>query len=157
MSLLLAWRLDISAFIDGIELSALDRVGQDLGGLLNTFEKAVVFGVTGGSLLVGMVAKDLLAVGTLYLVFCSAVAVFGEAENGVVILSLNWEVALRLKLYGRDRVDSHLPVFGIALEHQWVFWFANLARITVFHFLHIFLCLYPLIFRECAVVSLLQW
>lgn len=137
-------------------MSAFDRVGQDLGGFLDTFEEAVILAVTGGSLLVGMVTKDLLAVRTLYLVFCSTVAVFGEAENGVVILSLIWELALSLKLDGRDRVDSHLPVLGIALKHQRVFWFANLARITVFHFLHVFLCLYSLVFGECAVVSLLE-
>lgn len=88
MGLLLTWRFDISAFIDGVELSAFDRVGEDLGGFLDTFEEAVVFGVTGGGLFIRMMTKDLLAVSTLDLVFCSAVAVFGETENGVVILSL---------------------------------------------------------------------
>lgn len=69
-------------------MSAFDRVGEDLGGFLDTFEEAVVFGVTGGGLFIRMMTKDLLAVSTLDLVFCSAVAIFGETENGVVILSL---------------------------------------------------------------------
>lgn len=121
LGLLLARGLDVGAFVDGVELSAFDRVEQNLGGFLDTFEEAVIFGVTRGRFLVGMVTKDLLAVSTLYLVFCSAVAVFGKAENGVVILSLDWEVVLGLMLYGCDGVKSHLPVLGIALEHQWVF------------------------------------
>ncbi len=89
MRLLLSRGVNIGTFVDGIKLSAFDRIEQDLGSFLNTFEEAVVFGITGGSFFVRVVTQDLLAVGTLYLVFCSAVAVFGEAEDGVVILTLD--------------------------------------------------------------------
>jgi hypothetical protein len=56
---------------------------------LDTLEEAVIF-VRGSrsGLLVGMVAEDLLAVGTLDLLRSSAVAVFAETKDGIVILSL---------------------------------------------------------------------
>ena len=56
---------------------------------MNTLEKIVVFDVTGGGFLVGVVTKDLLTVGTLNLVFCGTPAVFSKAEDLVMILSLS--------------------------------------------------------------------
>jgi hypothetical protein len=75
-------------FINGVELATLDRVEQDFSGLLDALEEAVIFSATGGGFLVGMVAKDLLAVSTLDLLFRCLVAVFRESEDCVVILAL---------------------------------------------------------------------
>ena len=86
--MLLARRLDISTFVNGVELPSLDWVEEDLGGFLDTFEETVIFGVPSCSLLVGVMAEDLLAVGALDLIFRSTVAVFGEAEDSIMILSL---------------------------------------------------------------------
>ena len=57
-------------------------------GALDAFEEGVVFGFAGGGALVWVVLEDLLAVGFLDLLVGGAVAVFGKAENGVVVLSL---------------------------------------------------------------------
>ena len=62
--------------VNGIELAALDRIEEDLGGFLDTFEKAVVFGATSSGLLVRMVTEDLLAVSTLDLFFGCLVTIF---------------------------------------------------------------------------------
>jgi len=69
-------------------LTALDRIEKDLGGFLDALEKAVVLGAAGCGFLVWVVAEDFLAVGALDLIFGSAVAILGEAEDGVVVLSL---------------------------------------------------------------------
>jgi len=64
--LLLRWRLNISLFINRVELTALDRVEENLGCLLDTFEEVVVLvALSRSSLLVWMVAEDFLAMGTL--------------------------------------------------------------------------------------------
>ena len=88
LNLLLGWWLDVSGWVDGVELAALDWVGQDLSGLLDALEEGVVLGGAGGGLLVWVVAEDLLAVGALDLLLRGLVAVLGESENGVVILLL---------------------------------------------------------------------
>lgn len=88
LGLFLVGRLDISGLVHGIELAALDRVEEDFRGLLDAFEEGIVFGGAGRGFLVGVVAEDLFAVGTLDLRFGSAPAVFGEAEDGVVVLPL---------------------------------------------------------------------
>lgn len=88
MRLLFAWGFDVGSFVDRVELAALDGVEKDFGGFLDAFEEAVVFCAAGCGFLVGVMAEDLLAVGALDLVFCCAVAVFGEAEDGVVVLAL---------------------------------------------------------------------
>ena len=88
LDLLLGWWLDVGGWVDGVELAALDGVGQDLSGLLDALEEGVVLGGAGGGLLVWVVAEDLLAVGALDLLLGGLVAVLGEAENGVVILLL---------------------------------------------------------------------
>lgn len=85
---LLGWWLDVGGWVDGVELAALDWVGQDLGRLLDTLEEGVVLGGAGGGLLVWVVAEDLLAVGALDLLLSGSVAVLGETEDGVVILLL---------------------------------------------------------------------
>lgn len=81
--------LDIGVLIAGIILTTLGGVEKNFGSLLNTLEKAVVFvALAGSSLLVGVMAEDLLAVGTLDLFGGSLVAVFAKTEDGVVILAL---------------------------------------------------------------------
>jgi len=75
-------------FVYGVELAAADGVEEDFSGFLDTFEERVVLSVTGGSFLVRVMAKHFLAVGTFDLVFCGSVTVFGEAEDGIVVLSL---------------------------------------------------------------------
>ena len=82
-------RFDVCALVDGVELSAADGVEEDFGGFLDAFEKGVVFGVAGSCFLVRVVAEDLLSVGTLDLIFCSLVAILGQAEDRVMILSLD--------------------------------------------------------------------
>jgi hypothetical protein len=55
---------------------------------LNTLEELIVVDTTLGGLLIGVVLKDLLAVGLLDLVFSSPPAVLRKTENLVVILGL---------------------------------------------------------------------
>ena len=74
--------------VDGVELSAFYRVEEDFGCFLNTFEEGVVFGRAGGGAFVGVVAENFLAVSELDLGLGGAVAVAGEAEDGVVVLTL---------------------------------------------------------------------
>ena len=89
LGLFLRRRFDVCALVDRVELPAADWVEEDLGGFLDAFEKGVVFGVAGRCFLVRVVAEDLLSVGTLDLVFCSLVAVLGQAEDRVMVLSLD--------------------------------------------------------------------
>lgn len=89
LALLLARRLNIGSLIDGVELAALNGVGQNLGGLLDTLEEAVVLiTVAESSLLVGVVTEHLLAVSTLDLLGGCTPAVLSETENCVVVLAL---------------------------------------------------------------------
>jgi hypothetical protein len=69
-------------------LAAGFRVGEGFVGALDAFEEGIVFGLAGGGAFVGVVLQDLFAVGALDLLVGCAVAVFGEAEDGVVVLSL---------------------------------------------------------------------
>jgi hypothetical protein len=85
--LLARWR-DVGEIVDRVPLAPLDGVEKDFVGLLDAFEEIVVFGFSRCGLFVGVVAQDLLAVGTLDLFGSCAVAVFAEAEDGVVILAL---------------------------------------------------------------------
>ena len=78
LSQLLGRRLDFSVLIDGIELATLDGVEKDFSGLLDALEKSVVLGASSGGLLVRVMAKNLLAVGSLDLLFGSLVAVLGK-------------------------------------------------------------------------------
>jgi uncharacterized protein (UPF0218 family) len=58
-------------------------------GALDTLEETVVFvRLAGRGFFVGVVAEDLLAVGFFDLFIGGFVAVFGEAEDGVVVLPL---------------------------------------------------------------------
>ena len=74
--------------IDGIKLTTLDGIKKDLGSLLDTLEKAVIFGASSGGLLIGVMTENLLAVCTLNLLFGSLVAVFGKTEDCIMILAL---------------------------------------------------------------------
>lgn len=76
--------------VDGVELTAFDGVEQDLSGFLDAFEERVVFGGARCGALVRVVAEDFFAVGGFDLGFVGAVAVAGEAEDGVVVLSLEF-------------------------------------------------------------------
>jgi hypothetical protein len=88
LGLLLGRGLDISALIDGVELAALGGVEENLGGLLDALEEAVILGGASGSLLIWVMAENLLAVGALDLVLSGLVTVLGKSKNGVVILLL---------------------------------------------------------------------
>jgi hypothetical protein len=55
---------------------------------LDALEEVVIIGGTGSGLFIRVVLEDLLAVGTLDLVFSSFVAVLGESKDGVMILAL---------------------------------------------------------------------
>ena len=88
LCLFLRRRFNVSSLVYRIKLAAFDRVEQDFGGFLYALEKGVVLGGASGCLFVRVMTKDLLAVGTFNLGFRSFVAVLGEAEDSVVILSL---------------------------------------------------------------------
>lgn len=74
--------------INGVKLAALDRIKEDFGGFLDTFEEAIIFGATSRSFLIGMMAEDLLAMGALNLLLGSLEAIFREPKNCVMILTL---------------------------------------------------------------------
>lgn len=88
LELLLGGWLDISVLINRIILAALDRISEDFGGLLDTLEEAVVLGVTSSSFLVGVVAKNFLAMGTLDLLFGGSPSVLCDTQNSIMILLL---------------------------------------------------------------------
>jgi hypothetical protein len=88
LRVLLCGRLDISTFVDRVELPALNRVQEDFGGFLDAFEEGVVVHTASCSFLIGMVTENLLTVGTLDLLLSGLVAILGETENCVVILVL---------------------------------------------------------------------
>lgn len=77
LELLLGWGLDLGAFVDRVELPALDGVEEHLGGLLDALEEVVVFGAAAGGFLVRVVLEDLLAVGALDLLLGGLEAVLG--------------------------------------------------------------------------------
>ena len=79
-------------------MPAFDRVEEDFGGFLYAFEKGIILGGTGGGFFVRMMTKNLFAVCALDLGFCSLVAIFREAKDGVVVLSLE----LKMSVVGRD-------------------------------------------------------
>jgi len=62
-------------FIDGVKLATLDGIQKDLGSLLDAFKEAIIFRASSCSLLIRVVAENLLAVSTLDLFFSSFVAV----------------------------------------------------------------------------------
>lgn len=71
-------------------MAALDRIREDFVRTLDTFEERIILVILSGSgLLVGVVFEDLLAVSFLDLLVGRLVAVLGEAEDCVVILSLH--------------------------------------------------------------------
>ena len=78
--------------VNRVILATLDGVKKDLSGLLNAFEKAVIFGATGSRLLVWMMAENFLAMGTLDLFQSGAVAILAQTEDSVVILTLHISV-----------------------------------------------------------------
>lgn len=84
----LGGRVNISGLVDAIELSALDRIGEDFMSLLNALEEAVVFFNASSGFLVRMVLENLSAVGFLDLLLRCFVAVLAEAQDSVVILAL---------------------------------------------------------------------
>lgn len=86
--MLLGGRLNIGLLIDGIELATLDGVKEDIGSLLDTLEELIIVDTTLCSLLIGVVLKDLLAVGLLDLVLSGPPSVLGDTKNLVVVLGL---------------------------------------------------------------------
>lgn len=96
LQLLLGGGLDIGLLVDGVVLAALGGVEKDLGGLLDALEELVVLGLTGGSLLVGVVLENLLAVSLLDLLLSGSPAVLGDTEDLVVVLGLRDMLAIAL-------------------------------------------------------------
>ena len=89
MHVLLSRWFHVCGFVYGVPLTALDGVSEDLVSTLDALEETVVLiGLACGGFLVGMMAEHLFAVSFLDLFVGGFVAVFGEAENGVVVLSL---------------------------------------------------------------------
>jgi hypothetical protein len=70
-------RLDIGLWIDRVVLLASRGVQQDLCSLLDAFEEGVVLGKTCCGLLVGVMAENLFAMGTLDLSLRGLEAVLG--------------------------------------------------------------------------------
>jgi len=87
-------RFDFGMFVDGIELTALDRIEKDFGGFLDTFEEVVILSAPCGCFLIRVVAEDLLTVGALDLIFGCFVAILGDSEDGIMILALLWSVRI---------------------------------------------------------------
>lgn len=85
---LLAWGLNLSSFVDGVELAALDGVEKNFGSFLDALEERIVLIASRGSLFVGMMTEDLLAVGALDLFLGRSVSVLRQTKNSVVILLL---------------------------------------------------------------------
>lgn len=75
-------------------MPAFDRVEEDFGGFLYAFEEGIILRGAGGCFFVRMMAKNLLAVCALDLGFCSFVAVFREAEDGVMVLVLDQKASV---------------------------------------------------------------
>lgn len=88
LELLLVGGFDVGLLVDRIVLAALDGVEEDLSSLLDTLEELVVLGAALSSLLIGVVLKDLLAVGLLDLILSGLPSVLGDTENLVVVLGL---------------------------------------------------------------------
>lgn len=91
LQLLLGGGVDLGLLVDGVVLATLGGVEEDLGSLLDALKELVVLGAALGSLLIGVVLQDLLAVGLLDLLLGGLVAVLGQAKNLVVVLSLREE------------------------------------------------------------------
>lgn len=152
LQLLLGGRLDLGALVDGIELAALDGVEEDLGSLLDALEEVVVLSAAGGSLLIGVVLEDLLAVGTLDLVLGSAEAVLGKTQNSVVILLLFRGVSVESR--NRNRMGiTYLPVLGFTLKHHGILRLADLAIILLLDLLGTLLGLDTVILGEGTLVA----
>ena len=54
-------------------MAPANGVGENLGSLLDALEELIVLSAASGSLLVGVMLEDLLAVGALDLVLCGTV------------------------------------------------------------------------------------
>jgi hypothetical protein len=61
--------------IHGIVLATLDGIEKDLSSLLDALEEVIILSATSSRLLIWVMAKDLLAVGALDLLFGSLVSV----------------------------------------------------------------------------------
>ncbi|KAI6775053.1 hypothetical protein HG530_001811 [Fusarium avenaceum] len=132
LKLLLSRGLNIGLLIDGIELATLDGVKEDIGSLLDTLEELIIVDTTLGSLLIGVVLEDLLAVGFLDLVLSGPPSV--QQPNGI-------------------KTATYLPVLSLTLEHHGILVLALVADITIFDVLGALLSLDAVILRECALVA----
>jgi len=80
----------------------------------------------------------------LDLVLGSFVPVACQSEDFVVILALLCMSAGSTSLPSAGA--AYLPVFRFTLQHHWVLWLADIARILIFDFLRPLLGLDPIIF-----------
>ena len=86
-------------------MSPFDRVEKDFGGFLYAFEEGVVFGRAGCGAFVGVMTEDFFAMSRLDLGFSSAIAVAGETEDSVMILTLGRE-CMSLDIQERRRGEG---------------------------------------------------
>lgn len=134
-------------------MAALDGVEEDFGGFLDALEEGVVFVAAGRGFLVWVMLENLLAVGTLNLLFSGLVAVLGDTEDGVVILLLCISLASSPWLQ-RSVESTYLPLLSISLQHHWILGLADLAVILILNLLDILSGLNALILRERALEAL---
>lgn len=140
-------------------MAAFDGVSEDFEGFLDAFEEGVVFGRASGCAFVWVVTEDLLAVGALDLGIGGAVAVFGEAQDGVVVLSLEWSVSSEGNEKGatRDRRlrISYFPILRISPQYQRIFRLTNAVTVILLNFLDILIGLDALVFGKCSLMTFL--
>lgn len=84
----LGWGLNVGLLIYRVVLTTLDGVQENFGSLLDALEEAVILSTACGSLFVWVMTEDLLAMGTLDLIFGSFEAIFRETEDSIVVLTL---------------------------------------------------------------------
>jgi hypothetical protein len=151
LKLLLGGGLDFSLLINRVKLAALDGVKEDVGGLLDTLEELIVVDTTLGSLLIGVVLENLLAVGLFDLVLSGPPAVLGNTKDLVMILSL--EVYALIKVLRYASIITYLPILGLTLKHHGILRLALVANIAIFDILGTLLGLDAIILRESTLVT----
>lgn len=154
LQLLLGRGLDLSALVDGVVLTALDGVKQNLGRLLDALEEVVIVAAAGRGLLIGVVLEDLLAVGALDLLLGGLVTVLGDTQDRVVVLLLCADVLSAARsLFKKGGAVSYLPVLGFTLKHHRVLRLTDLARVLLLDVLGTLLGLDAVILGEGALVA----
>lgn len=93
----------------------------------------VILSAASGSLLVWVMAEDLLAVGALDLFLGGLVTVLLQTENSIVVLTL--------------------PVLGLTKEELFVLLLTDLARVIILDLLDVLFGLDTVVFREGTLMA----